>query len=55
MDISFLLPAVLGSAIAGLAEAKDLRGKILRLIQTFEVHTPTTVDPRNNWEMLAIF
>jgi hypothetical protein len=32
-DISFLFPRPVDSAIAGLEEAKNLAGKVLRLIQ----------------------
>jgi hypothetical protein len=35
MDVSFLFPRRVVSAIAGLEEAKNLAGEILRLIQIF--------------------
>ena len=35
MDISFLFPRRIDSAIAGLEEAKNLAGEVLRLIQIF--------------------
>jgi hypothetical protein len=42
--------------IAGLAEAKNPAGKALRLIQTSEKVAPaTTVNLRNNWEILPVF
>jgi hypothetical protein len=35
MDIFFLFPRRIDSAIAGLEEAKNLAGEVLRLIQIF--------------------
>jgi hypothetical protein len=55
MDISFLFPAFVRCATAGLAEAKDQRDKILRLIQTSQILAlPAVADLRINWEMLRI-
>jgi hypothetical protein len=39
MDISFLFPRRVVSAIAGLEEAKNPAGKVLRLIQILLVET----------------
>jgi hypothetical protein len=55
MDISFLFPAVLRCATAGLEEAKDQRDKILRLIQILEILAlSAATDLRIICEMLRV-